>query len=44
VVPKDLAAALRRSKPAAAAFEAPSPGHRRQYVEWIEEAKTAQTR
>lgn len=43
-VPADLAAALKQSKKAAAAFADFSPGHRREYVEWIEEAKRPETR
>lgn len=46
-VPKmhpDLAAALARSKRAAATFEAFPPGARREYVEWIAEAKGDATR
>ena len=44
VVPKDLASALAKNKAAKAAFEKFSPSHRREYVGWIEEAKTAPTR
>lgn len=44
VVPDDLAAALRRDAKARAAFDAFSPSHRREYIEWIEEAKRAATR
>jgi uncharacterized protein YdeI (YjbR/CyaY-like superfamily) len=44
VVPDDLAAALRRNKKARAAFDAFSPSHRREYIEWIAEAKTDATR
>ena len=44
VVPDDMAVALRRNRKAAAAFEAFSPSHRREYVEWITEAKRAETR
>lgn len=43
-VPAELLAALRRSKGALARFNAMSPSHRREYVEWITEAKTAATR
>lgn len=42
--PPDLAAALRRSRRAAAAFAAFAPSHRREYVEWILEAKRSETR
>lgn len=43
-VPADLAAALKTNKKAAAAFAAFSPSHRREYVEWIIEAKRDETR
>jgi uncharacterized protein YdeI (YjbR/CyaY-like superfamily) len=43
-VPDDLAAALRRNKKAGATFEGFSPSHRREYVEWITEAKREETR
>ena len=43
-VPADLAAALRKNRKAAAAFEAMSPSHRREYIEWITEARTDATR
>lgn len=43
-VPADLAAALRKNKAAAAAFERFSPSHRREYIEWITEAKRDETR
>jgi uncharacterized protein YdeI (YjbR/CyaY-like superfamily) len=43
-VPPDLAAALQKNKKAAAAFENFSPSHRREYIEWIVEAKRAETR
>ena len=45
-VPDDLAAALKQRKHATAraAFDAFSPSHRREYVEWITEAKTDATR
>ena len=42
--PPDLAAALRKSRRAAATFAAFPPGHRREYVEWILDAKRAETR
>jgi len=44
VVPDDLSAALAKSKKAQAAFDKFSPSHRREYVEWITEAKTEPTR
>jgi hypothetical protein len=42
--PKDLSEALKKNTKAAAAFNAFSPSHRREYIEWITEAKTAPTR
>ena len=43
-VPADLAAALRRSKQAAATWADFSPSCRREYIEWITEAKRPETR
>jgi uncharacterized protein YdeI (YjbR/CyaY-like superfamily) len=43
-VPDYLTAALRTNKKALAAFEAFRPSHRREYVEWITEAKREETR
>jgi uncharacterized protein YdeI (YjbR/CyaY-like superfamily) len=43
-VPADLLAALKRNKKALATFEAFSPSHRREYVEWITEARQEATR
>lgn len=43
-VPADLSAALRRNRKAKAAFDAFSPSHRREYIEWITEAKREETR
>jgi uncharacterized protein YdeI (YjbR/CyaY-like superfamily) len=43
-VPDDLAAALKKNKKAQAAFEGFSPSHRREYIEWITEAKQEATR
>ena len=43
-VPPDLAAALGRNRKAAATFEDFSPSNRRDYVEWIAEAKGVETR
>ncbi len=43
-VPADLAARLRQNPKAAAAFENFSPSHRREYLEWITEAKREETR
>lgn len=43
-VPPSLAAALGKNRKAQAAFDAFSPSHRREYVEWITEAKREETR
>ena len=43
-VPADLAAALNRSKKAHAAFAAFSASHKREYIEWITEARGDDTR
>ena len=43
-VPADLSAALRANKKAARSFEGFSPSHRREYIEWITEAKREDTR
>lgn len=43
-VPDDFAAALEKNKKARAAFVAFSPSHRREYIEWITEAKQESTR
>jgi uncharacterized protein YdeI (YjbR/CyaY-like superfamily) len=43
-VPDYLAAALKKNKRAFATFEAFSPSHKREYVEWIAEAKGEDTR
>jgi uncharacterized protein YdeI (YjbR/CyaY-like superfamily) len=42
--PEDLVRALARDKRARATFEGLSPSHRREYVEWILEAKREETR
>lgn len=42
--PADLIAALEKNKKAWQAFEAFTPSHRREYIEWIEEAKREETR
>ena len=42
--PADLAAALNRNKKAKATFDAFSPSCKREYVEWIVEAKREETR
>ena len=43
-IPDDLAAALAADGDASAAFDRLSYSHRREYVEWIDEAKRAETR
>ncbi len=42
--PPDLLAALKKNRRALAAFEAFPPSHRREYIEWITEAKRDETR
>jgi uncharacterized protein YdeI (YjbR/CyaY-like superfamily) len=43
-VPPDLAAALKRNRRAATAWAGFSPSARREYIEWIVEAKRPETR
>ncbi len=43
-VPKNLAAALRRDRKASATFEAFSFSKKRDYIEWLSEARTQETR
>src|SRR5258708_32837622 len=43
-VPSDLTAALKKNKIAAATFGKFSPSHRKEYIEWITEAKRDETR
>ena len=43
-VPADLAAALRKNKAAGATFARFRPSHRKEYIEWITEAKRDETR
>lgn len=43
-VPEDLAAALKKNKKAAAVFAAFSPSKRKDYIEWLTEAKREETR
>jgi uncharacterized protein YdeI (YjbR/CyaY-like superfamily) len=43
-VPDDLFRALRKNKKALATFAGFSPSHRREYIEWITEAKRPETR
>jgi len=44
IVPPDLRAALRKNKKAAAAFAEFSYSHKKEYVDWITEAKRDETR
>ena len=43
-LPADLVAALQKNKKARTAFDAFSPSHKREYIEWITEAKREGTR
>lgn len=43
-VPDYLIMALKKNKKAWTVFEAFAPSHRKEYVQWITEAKTAETR
>ena len=43
-VPADLAAGLLKNRKARATFEGFAPSHRREYIEWITEAKREETR
>jgi uncharacterized protein YdeI (YjbR/CyaY-like superfamily) len=43
-MPADLRTALAKNKKAKATYDAFSPSHRREYLEWITEAKTQDTR
>lgn len=43
-VPADLAAALKKNRAAAKTFADFSPSHRKEYIEWITEAKREETR
>ena len=44
VAPDDFVKALKRQKGALAAFEAMPPSHKREYIEWIADAKAEETR
>ena len=44
VIPPELTKALSKNKTAKAAFDKFSPSHKKEYVEWITEAKTEPTR
>ena len=44
VLPSELKRALSENKKAAAIFDAFPPSHRREYAEWIAEAKREETR
>jgi|SRR5579862_1970073 len=43
-VPDDLAAALKKNRKALAAFDKFPPSHRREYIEWLTDAKKEETR
>jgi uncharacterized protein YdeI (YjbR/CyaY-like superfamily) len=43
-VPPELSAALAKNRKARSAFDAFPPSHRREYCEWVAEAKRAETR
>ena len=43
-VPADLIAALKKNKKAFAIFEQFPPSHKKEYIQWIEEAKREETR
>jgi uncharacterized protein YdeI (YjbR/CyaY-like superfamily) len=43
-MPKDFAAALKKNKKAQTVFENFSPGKKKEYIEWISEAKTEATK
>jgi uncharacterized protein YdeI (YjbR/CyaY-like superfamily) len=43
-IPAGLAAALKKNTPARKGYEAFSPSHKREYIEWLTEAKTPETR
>jgi uncharacterized protein YdeI (YjbR/CyaY-like superfamily) len=43
-IPAEFAAALKKNKAAAKTFEAFAPSHRREYIEWIGDAKRDETR
>ena len=43
-MPDYLVAALKKNRQARLAFEAFSPSHRREYIEWLTEAKQEATR
>lgn len=43
-MPEELTVALKRNKKAMATFEQFSPSHKREYLEWITEAKSDATR
>ena len=42
--PPDLAAALKKNAQARATFDGFSPSHKKEYIEWIVEAKRDETR
>lgn len=44
IIPEDFEAALKTNSKAMATFELFSPSHKKEYVEWVTEAKTESTR
>ena len=44
VMPEPFMAAIKKNKKALAGFEAFSPSHKREYIEWITDAKGEDTR
>jgi uncharacterized protein YdeI (YjbR/CyaY-like superfamily) len=42
--PADMLAAIKKNRKAHQAYDAFSPSHRREYIEWITAARTAETR
>jgi len=44
VIPPEFTSALQKNKKAAVTFEAFSPSHKREYIQWITEAKSEDTR
>ena len=43
-MPDDLLGALKRNKKAQTSFKNLSPSHKKEYIEWISEAKREETR
>jgi uncharacterized protein YdeI (YjbR/CyaY-like superfamily) len=44
VIPPEFTSALQKNKKAAVAFEAFCPSHKKEYIQWITEAKSEDTR